>query len=290
MASNLNVWALTLIRLGMLAKSDGRGSARGEQVAYYAFMGFQIAVSLIAIAVFMRLRRMPFMHAEIERQRLSQQQQATAPSAPPWGLQQPHIDGEQGGRQSPSPVQWLSCGGRLRDTARICLDVWRPAVAVFVVHTTSLLLFPGVPCSAPPSGVFASSPAARLWFCSPLIVGSYSLGDLLGRWVTGPRVLSALSPSTCLGVSLGRALLLPLLVALGVRPLLLVRSPWYQAVLMLVLGTSNGLLGTVAMCQGPALVRRERDREAGAYVMVMALYLGLATGATVAFAAQRWVE
>ena len=117
-------------------------------------------------------------------------------------------------------------------------------------------------------------------------MGTYGFSDFFGRWVAKPDVIQALNVQRTLKLTLARAVLLPILVFAGVRPWFLIRTPWYEPLLMVVMGASNGLLATAAMSQGPQLVARDVDRETAAYVLVIALYLGLATGATAALAFQ----
>lgn len=276
LAGTVNVGALTLIRLLMLPHPH---AASGELIAYYGFMAFLVLVSLAAILVFLQLRRMPFLDAAITAHRHAHHALVQGTQA-------------QGSRSGPASSSKASLPQTLRSLCTIGAEVWSPCVCLFLVHLTSLALFPGIPCAAPPSGLFASPhrPDAMLWYCSPLIVGGYAIGDLGGRWVAGPKVLGRVGMGRCLWLSVGRSVVCPVLVLLGVRPWYVVRSMWYEAGLMLLLGASNGLLATVALCHGARQVRQEGSRETAAYLMVWALYLGIATGATGAYAVQAFVQ
>jgi predicted MFS family arabinose efflux permease len=112
-------------------------------------------------------------------------------------------------------------------------------------------------------------------------VGTYAAGDLWGRVLASPTRLASLSTPLCWHLTLARALLAPPLLLLGVRPgVFNVRSAWYEPAVIAALAVSNGLLGTCAVVRAPEGVEADEDREAASLVVVSALYLGIAVGAT----------
>eukprot|EP00697_Spironema_sp_BW2_P013474 gnl/Spiro4/3581_TR1761_c0_g1_i1.p1 gnl/Spiro4/3581_TR1761_c0_g1~~gnl/Spiro4/3581_TR1761_c0_g1_i1.p1 ORF type:complete len:308 (+),score=102.99 gnl/Spiro4/3581_TR1761_c0_g1_i1:617-1540(+) len=152
-----------------------------------------------------------------------------------------------------------------------------PVFVQFFCLFVSLVVWPGLPCSSPKSGWFADGGEA--WFCSPFIIAAFNYGDVIGRGLASYEwVLNALSLQRCLWFSLIRAAFIPI-IALKV-----ITSSPLLIVVVLVIGFTNGIVCTVTMMKGPLLVEPQ-DRERAAYIMVAALYAGIAGGSILAAAA-----
>jgi hypothetical protein len=185
-AAVLNVLLLTAIRAGFTTSTSTASSAsaraRAEVTAYYVFMVGLCGLAVCAVCVYNWLVAHPRCAAAIK---------ANMSATAAHGL---HTQGPRQRAQALAKVarQVSHPAGPWRGVAlaeAFLFQIPLPALSAFVVHLTSLVFFPGVPCSAPPSPPLLS-PAAYAWYCSPTILAAYAVGDLLGRTAAGPKVRS----------------------------------------------------------------------------------------------------
>jgi len=136
----------------------------------------------------------------------------------------------------------------------ILKKIWYPGLTVFYTFTVSLFIFPGFLTVACAKGPFDSM--GNVWYRLILQL-IFNCCDLLGRF---------LAPY-CIGFPF-HLLWVPALIRSGLIPLfwLSVYNTldwwWGPAVFTLVLGVSNGLLGSLCMMRGPGLVDTH-EREMG---------------------------
>ena len=111
-----------------------------------------------------------------------------------------------------------------------------------------------------------------------LVIAAFNYGDGLGRALAGRKaVIAAMTLQRCIIGSSGRVVLLVLLI-LCVNPQVF-SSTWLLLLVVFFIGLSNGLLCTIGMMKGPLTETvAVEQREIAAYIMVLALYLGIACG------------
>jgi hypothetical protein len=121
-----------------------------ELIAYRLFMCVLVCVSAASALVFSQaLRTLPTVRTQLERQ-------AAAVAA--------HAQARSLAAGAP-PTTSRACACAKTDAprvGRILRGVWMQAATAFLVHATSLLLFPGLPCHAPPQPPF-DTPRRYLW-------------------------------------------------------------------------------------------------------------------------------
>ncbi|GLE08554.1 hypothetical protein PINS_up019801 [Pythium insidiosum] len=181
-------------------------------------------------------------------------------------------------------------GGEITIRHRVC-DYWRvskmiavPAVAQFLVFFVTLGVYPGIGCAA--ARVLDQDDVAVKWYCSPGIIGSFNYGECLGRIMCTAAVYRVFTMKRSLVGTLLRLAFFPLLLmnvhgsALYVFGGMAPTAPLvYGLGVNFVVGLSGGVLATVTMGSAPLMVSVE-DREAASAVMVLALFFGVAMGAT----------
>ncbi|KAG5464020.1 hypothetical protein LSCM1_00199 [Leishmania martiniquensis] len=145
-------------------------------------------------------------------------------------------------------------------------------LCAFMIFFTSLLLFPGV---------FFMVPVSSDWYMT-IVVTLFNAGDFIARIILMVRVLRP-SPKFVIGGTLGRLLVVPLLV-LCVRGLIPgVAMPY---ILILVLGLTNGYFGTMACihCPRTPTLHYAGERSVAAMLSGIALMLGLCFGSNLSLA------
>ena len=160
--------------------------------------------------------------------------------------------------------------------------VWVDSAAVFAVFFLSFVVFPSTaPYKLPYRGGlglhFFDGHSDR-WQLTLLLV--FNVFDTLGRFLPGV-VPSPLRGRTLLAASLARVALVVLFAgcALGWPGL----GDVAALVIMVVFALTNGWLASLAMMQGPQVVR-EKDREAAGVLLSFWLQAGILVGSTAALA------
>ncbi|TDH66064.1 hypothetical protein CCR75_009432 [Bremia lactucae] len=261
-AGILNISLATLLRL---AVGGVHQTSNATKLAFYLFFGLLIIVLIVALIVYRRLVNLSSVKFLLER---------NAASATTENL-------------TNQPI--CKTLGNLR---RIFIVIAIPAVAQFLIFFVSLSVFPGFGCAASRNLAPPYSDVTHIvtqnWYCAPGIVGSYNYGDFFGRILTSAAVYKLLSCEWCLFLSIARLIFIPLLL-LGVAGTSLyafghddMTAIVYNIILNLFIGLTNGFLSTVTMGAGPRLLRPE-DRESGGAVMVLCLFIGIASGSTLGF-------
>ncbi|CAF3336585.1 unnamed protein product [Rotaria sp. Silwood2] len=250
MAGFLNVTANTIIRLIVLlvhSKIDQ------DQLSFYIFMSVLIILCFIAIYVYYRLIHIPPVSIRISQQMASFRREQLR-NVMELDFHEDHHENQ--------------------------LSFWE-IIKILAVHLfiqfyvlfISLLLWPGIPCSATNNGWFNSS--GKLWWCSPFIIGTFNLGDLIGRTLA-VKVHKYFSANICLVCALLRSLFI---LIIGFRHHI---DNILLLCLITLMGTTNGLLATVTFMVRPQTIVGVNNCERAAYLMTAALYLGIACGSIVA--------
>ena len=236
LAGVLNVLANTFIRLMIYFAGT---SVDADRLSFYIFMSLLICLCLLAIYHYFSLIRLPAVHDKLSVQKKS------------------FLDVTE----NVLPY---------RDLFRI-LSIH--LFVQFYVLFISLLLWPGIPCGATKSGWLKYG--GKDWWCSPFIIGTFNLGDLLGRTLA-LRVHQYFSWKICLGSALSRSLFL--LIFAFVHSM----NNFLLLAVILLLGLTNGLLATVTFMVRPASIQGSINCERAAYLMTAALYAGIAGGSILA--------
>jgi len=167
----------------------------------------------------------------------------------------------------------------------------RPACCQLLVFGCTLACWPSIPGAACAEGAFGRL-GQGWWFW--LVVAVYNSLDLVSRlWLRrlqrAARDVDARGARRVLSAC-GARLLIPPLVYICVRPRIVHGAAGNALILVCVaaLALSNGSLATLSMMQLSRLPARQR--EDAVYVAVAALYLGLASGATVSWAVGRAMQ
>ncbi|CAF1017513.1 unnamed protein product [Rotaria sp. Silwood1] len=246
MAGFLNVSANTIIRLIVLLVHSHIDQ---DQLSFYIFMSVLIILCFIAIYVYYRLRHIPPVNIRIGQQMASFQRENLGYSA-----QFSHGENQ---------LSFFTLANILRTHLFV----------QFYVLFISLLLWPGIPCNATNNGWFKDN--GKPWWCSPFVIGTFNLGDLIGRTLA-VKVHRYFSSNICLICALLRSLFI----------LIIVFRHHIDNILLLVLitlmGATNGLLATVTFMVRPQTIVGVNNCERAAYLMTAALYFGIASGSIVA--------
>ncbi|CAF3627593.1 unnamed protein product [Rotaria sp. Silwood1] len=246
MAGFLNVSANTIIRLIVLLVHSHIDQ---DQLSFYIFMSVLIILCFIAIYVYYRLRHIPPVNIRIGQQMASFQRENLGYSA-----QFSHGENQ---------LSFFTLANILRTHLFV----------QFYVLFISLLLWPGIPCNATNNGWFKGN--GKPWWCSPFVIGTFNLGDLIGRTLA-VKVHRYFSSNICLICALLRSLFI----------LIIVFRHHIDNILLLVLitlmGATNGLLATVTFMVRPQTIVGVNNCERAAYLMTAALYFGIASGSIVA--------
>ena len=247
LAGLLNVTCNTIIRLVIfLVKS----SIDEDQLSFYIFMSICMFFSLLALYVYYGLIRLP----PIDR-RLTEQRNCVSENQPSTGDPMAAVGENQ-----------LSFW-QLTKICKVHLFVQ------FYVLFISLLVWPGFVCQSSLRGWFANE--GHRWWCSPMIIGTFNGGDLIGRTIA-LRLHRYFNWKITLISSLLRTFFLLLIFF---------RHHLNNIIILLLLtgmGTTNGLLTTVTFMVRLQAIRGLHNCERAAYLMTTSLYAGIATGSILA--------
>lgn len=167
---------------------------------------------------------------------------------------------------------------------RLTRIIWQPALAQFITFYFALSVYPGIGCDV--DRVLPEGDVGAKWYCSPGVVASTNFGDCMGRLMCTAAIYRIFTMHRSLVSALARIAFLPLMtmgvaqsslyVFGGAAPILVLS---YGLVMNLLQGLTAGLLCTVTMGAAPLMVDPE-DRDVVSSIMVLALFLGQACGAT----------
>ena len=246
LAGLLNVTCNTIIRLVIFFV---KSSIDEDQLSFYIFMSICILFSLLALYVYYRLIRLP----PIDR-RMTEQKN---------GIAETKVSSED-----PIPV------GESQLSFWQLTKIYKVHLFVqFYVLFISLLVWPGFVCQSSLRGWFAN--AGHRWWCSPMIIGTFNGGDLIGRTIA-LRLHRYFNWKITLISSLLRTFFLLLIFF---------RHQLNNIAILLLLtgmGVTNGLLTTVTFMVRPRAIRGLHNCERAAYLMTTALYAGIASGSILA--------
>ncbi|CAF2179255.1 unnamed protein product [Rotaria magnacalcarata] len=242
MAGFLNVTANTIIRLIVLlvhSKIDQ------DQLSFYIFMSVLIVLCFIAIYVYYSLIKIPPVNMRISQQIALFQREKSGETV------ELHL------------VENELSFWTLTKILKTHLFVQ------FYVLFISLLLWPGIPCGASNNGWFKYG--GNHWWCSPFIIGTFNLGDLIGRTLA-VKVHQYFSSKTCLFSAILRTFLI---LIIFYRHHI---DNIFLLCMILLMGMTNGLLATVTFMVRPEKIAGVNNCERAAYLMTAALYFGIASG------------
>jgi equilibrative nucleoside transporter 1/2/3 len=246
LAGFLNVSANTIIRLIVLLLHS---NIDNDQLSFYIFMSVLIILCFLALYVYYRLIHLPPVKIRLSQQMASFQREKLGDTV------ELHLIGNE-------------------------LSFWR-IIKILKIHFfvqfytlfITLLLWPGIPCTVTNNGWFNSG--GKDWWCSPFIIGTFNMGDLIGRTVA-LKVHQYFSEKTCLAFALLRTLfILIIFYRYHIDNILLL-------CLITLMGITNGLLATVTFMVRPPTIVGVNNCERAAYLMTAALYFGIATGSILA--------
>ncbi|ETV70646.1 hypothetical protein H257_13761 [Aphanomyces astaci] len=272
----INITLSTIIRLLVGGTSPApEDKAPINSVSFYIFFSILIVVCVVAMYLFTRLIKVDGVKYLLERN-----------------------DAETRRRAANSET----LGNHLARLWRITTVIMLPFVAQFIIFLVSLTVFPGIGCS---SGFqYAAGASWANWYCAPGIIATYNYGDFFGR-LLAPLLLTRIDLKWCFGLTWLRwAFLVLLLIGLPGADPVTFASPtnslfvfqdarafgqFWQLFLNVLIGLTNGILSTITFALGPRLVPQE-DRESAGALMVLALFFGISSGATVGwqFGSNHW--
>ncbi|XP_066282833.1 equilibrative nucleoside transporter 1-like [Branchiostoma lanceolatum] len=173
---------------------------------------------------------------------------------------------------------------------QIFRKIWMPAVSVMFTFLVTLSVFPSVSSLIESVSKSDGSRWTGEFFIPVTCFLFFNLSDLAGRIIAGavqfPKEKSVLLPI----LVLLRTGFMPLFMFCNAQPEEFTRhlpvvfdSDAYPIVFMVLMGVSNGYLGSLCMMYGPRLVAAE-DAETAGITMSAFLTLGLGLGAAFSFA------
>ncbi|CAK4681873.1 hypothetical protein LEN26_001483 [Aphanomyces euteiches] len=265
-AGVINVALSTIIRI-LVGGFDLNESASSVKISFYLFMGLLLVVCVVALVIFHYLEALPCVQYLLDR-----------------------ADDDHAKYGDPTlPELWAKY-------IRVSKLIVLPMAAQFMLFFCSLTLFPGIGCSSS-MHVLAPTSIGAAWFCSPGIVGSFNVGDFIGRIVCTKNVYNMFSLRSCFIISMLRWLWLPmLLMSMQASPLYAFTDAsstyglLWALFLNVALGFTGGMFSTITMGLAPRIVRQE-DREVAGSLMVFSLFLGLAFGSTFGYVigSRHWI-
>jgi equilibrative nucleoside transporter 1/2/3 len=261
LAGVINTSIGTIIRLavGGLAGSNYK---EADELSFYIFMGILLIISVMAVMIFNKLTELPSAKYFLERAAADEAKHTQRNLTKLWAK-----------------------------FFRVGKVILLPMIAQYLLFFCTLAYFPGI-------GFSTGSVVGSVWYGSPGVIGMFSVGDLVGRMLCmNQSLFKMFSMKMCFIFSVMRWLWLPLfLMGLYSSPLYAFQSlPAGQDVLdsisglvawelfnFFLFGCAGGFFATITIGNAPLMVAQE-DREAASQLMVMALYLGLSSGASLGY-------
>ncbi|NXG28893.1 S29A3 protein, partial [Dromaius novaehollandiae] len=190
-------------------------------------------------------------------------------------------DGSQGSVNS----SFLAKGTRAPDIPPLRPILRKTAVlgfCLFYVFFISIIVFPSLSSNIESVNKSSGSPWTNKYFVPLTSFLLYNFSDWCGRqitaWIQAPGPKSKLLPA----LVLLRTVLLPLFILSNYQPRTRIKTvvfdrDVYPVAFTVLLGLSNGYLGTLAIIYGPKIMPKELAEAAGV-VMTFYIVLGLALG------------
>ncbi|NXT17405.1 S29A3 protein, partial [Syrrhaptes paradoxus] len=153
---------------------------------------------------------------------------------------------------------------------------------LFYIFFVSIIIFPSLSSNIESVSKSSGSPWSTKYFAPLTSFLLYNFADWCGRqvtaWVQVPGPKSKLLPI----LALLRTVFIPLFILSNYQPrthihMVIFNQDFYPVVFTVLLGLSNGYLGTLVMVYGPKIMPKELAEAAGV-VMTFYLMLGLAVG------------
>ncbi|XP_056633979.1 equilibrative nucleoside transporter 4 isoform X1 [Diorhabda sublineata] len=173
---------------------------------------------------------------------------------------------------------WSSFKEGMRARWTVIQKIYPYMVSIFLVYFTTLCLYPGITSEVVSCHMGQWMPM--------LMMIDFNCADVIGklmastRYWTGPRLLKC---------SIARLTIIPAMALCAVPPLTnfgFLSSDLLAFGYSIILGLSNGILGSVPMIQGPTKVPR-CYRELAGNMMTLYYMWGLATGSVGAYALEK---
>ncbi|XP_046663169.1 equilibrative nucleoside transporter 4 [Homalodisca vitripennis] len=176
-------------------------------------------------------------------------------------------------RRAGSAKAWTAIKKGLVARWEVARNIWHYMLSIALAYFVTLCLYPGIE-SEIVSCKFGN------WMPVILMAG-FNAADLMGKVVAS--VPYEWSRSQLLVFASLRALLIPLLVLCATpREAPLIPGEGYPLLFSLLLGLTNGLVGSVPMIQAPSRVSEEH-RELTGNIMTLSYNIGLTGGSLVAY-------
>ncbi|NXN13910.1 S29A3 protein, partial [Indicator maculatus] len=226
---------------------------------------------VICIMVYLLLPRLQYSRYYLSRQ----QESPSLATVPP-------DSSAEGEAEGPRSASFLP---RSIDVPPLCPILQKTALlgfCLFYVFFISIIIFPSLSSNIESVSKSSGSPWSTKYFVPLTSFLLYNFADWCGRqitaWIQLPGPKSKLLPA----LVLLRTIFLPLFILSNYQPRAHIRTvvfnrDVYPVVFTVLLGLSNGYLGTLVMIYGPKIVPKELAEAAGV-VMTFYVMLGLAVG------------
>lgn len=169
---------------------------------------------------------------------------------------------------------------RRSDLIAICRAIWPHLLAVFLILSITLIVYPPLLVLVAPKNkdsVIVSEELFLPIFCFLLFNINDLLGRLIGKWFPFPQS----KPIFLIILAVSRLILVFGLMVCNIHPRnhlpVLFESEYIYAILVMLLGLSNGYGLTVSMFQAPLAVKPELQEKTG-FIISAALGLGVFSG------------
>eukprot|EP00760_Papus_ankaliazontas_P034278 PhM_4_TR708/c0_g2_i1/m.52248 len=147
--------------------------------------------------------------------------------------------------------------------------LWRQSLAVFNIFLVTLTVFPGL-VTQPKSTLMSQD-----WF-AVVIITLFNVGDTIGRTICRFQAVHISMPLVYILTAVRYGFIVFYIIAVTPAPF---RSDYVEIVMMLVMGTTNGWLGSLCMMSGSSDVRLQKNqREMAGNLMSFSLLLGICGG------------
>ncbi|CAE7312480.1 Slc29a1 [Symbiodinium microadriaticum] len=259
-------------------RESGDSARSGMEVALllWALCILQTITSCWVYFVYLRYR----LPETAEAIAMLEQQRATPSEASGREISFPEV--EQSSTSDFSKASWAQIWKRL---VPIFGEIWPQAVNVCSVFMVTMTVFPGVMVHWEPS---ASSPFAKATqVYGNLLIGTFQVGDVVGRSIAGP-IGRCVGPKRLWILVLLRFVFIPLFM-LGQRSpeaCVLWGSDIGRVCLCALFAISNGLLANLAMMYGPDCCSTQEKREVAGMAMSATMVTGIFAGTLLAFVTQ----
>ncbi|NXX40001.1 S29A3 protein, partial [Tricholaema leucomelas] len=227
---------------------------------------------VICIMVYLLLPRLDYSRYYMSRQ-----------ESPPLATVPPDSSaGDEAEAEGPRDASFLTKTAGVPPLRPILQKTALLGFCLFYIFFVSIIIFPSLSSNIASVSQSSGSPWATKYFVPLTSFLLYNFADWCGRqitaWIQVPGPKSKLLPA----LVLLRTIFLPLFILSNYQPrahirMVVFNQDVYPVVFTVLLGLSNGYLGTLVMIYGPKIVPKELAEAAGV-VMTMYIMLGLAMG------------